>query len=180
MTAKLPEKYKYLLSDDIPRVIREALKLYGIREFVGEDNNPVILEWAEEVKKFVGIDYEMDATPWCGLFTGVVVKRANFTPPRICVRAKEWVKFGWENDEAEIGNILVFNRAGGGHVGFYVGEDDECYHVLGGNQNDSVCFRRILKRRCITVRECPWRYSKPRGARKKLLDSDVELSYDES
>ena len=35
-----------------------------------------------------------------------------------------------------LGDILTFKRNGGGHVGLYVGEDKDCYHVLGGNQGN--------------------------------------------
>jgi uncharacterized protein (TIGR02594 family) len=176
----LPKEYNYLLADNIPRVIKEALKFYGLREVVGEDSNPVIIEWAQEIKPYVGIDYATDGTPWCGLFMGVVALRAKFTPPRICVRAKEWSKFGWENDKAEIGNILVFNRSGGGHVGLYVGEDKYYYHVLGGNQNDGVNIRRMSKQRCVSIRECPWKVSKPKGAVSKILDNSGKISYNEN
>lgn len=47
---------------------------------------------------------------------------------------------------------MVFDRAGGGHVAFYVGEDATHYHVLGGNQSDSVNVMRIAKDRCIARR----------------------------
>ena len=48
--------------------------------------------------------------------------------------------------------MLVFTRSGGGHVGFYAGEDADAYHVLGGNQSDAVTIARIAKSRCIAIR----------------------------
>lgn len=48
--------------------------------------------------------------------------------------------------------MLVFDRAGGGHVGFYVGEDLTSYHVLGGNQGDRVSIMRLEKSRCVARR----------------------------
>ena len=48
--------------------------------------------------------------------------------------------------------MLVFDRAGGGHVGFYVGEDLTSYDVLGGNQGDRVSIMRLEKSRCVARR----------------------------
>jgi len=48
--------------------------------------------------------------------------------------------------------VLVFDRAGGGHVGFYVGEDLTSYDVLGGNQGDRVSIMRLEKSRCVARR----------------------------
>jgi len=50
------------------------------------------------------------------------------------------------------GCILTFTRAGGGHVGFYVGEDDTHLHVLGGNQGDAVSITRIARNRLSEMR----------------------------
>lgn len=43
-------------------------------------------------------------------------------------------------------------RPGGGHVGFYVAEDRDCFHVLGGNQHDAVSIARIERSRCVAMR----------------------------
>lgn len=175
----IPKKYKWLEEEKSPRILREMLKLHGTKEYGGEDDNPKILAWANEIRPYVGIDYKHDSTPWCGLVMGVVAHRAKFTPPKICVRAKEWLKFGW-GIEPELGCVLVFSRRGGGHVGLYVGEDDNYYHVLGGNQKDSVSFTRISKDRLSGSRECPWKYRKPDGIRKVKLDSQGIISYNEN
>jgi uncharacterized protein (TIGR02594 family) len=52
--------------------------------------------------------------------------------------ALNWNSFGNKLSEPAYGAIIVFSRTGGGHVGFYVGEDDKHWHVLGGNQSDKV------------------------------------------
>jgi len=56
------------------------------------------------------------------------------------------------------GAVLVFELAGGGHVGFYVGEDLTSYHVLGGNQGKRVSVMRLEKSRCIRRR---WLLGRP-------------------
>lgn len=175
-------KYDYLRDDDIPRAVREAVKYIGVREFVGEDHNPIIIDWGKEILPYLGIAYNSDETPWCGLFVGMCVNRAGFKPIHLCLRAKEWLKFGWARETPEIGNILVFNRARGGHVGFYVGEDKYYYHVLGGNQGDAVKVARIEKKRLCEngIREIPWKVAKPKGAVRKFLTPDGEVTHDEA
>lgn len=159
----LPKQYGYLNGTTSPRVIKEALGLYGIVEAPGPLNNPIILGWAQEVGPNVGMYYSEDATPWCGLFAAVCVKRAGFETPKIAVRAKAWADWGNPAPRAALGDVLVFDRAGGGHVGFYIGEDATCYHVLGGNQSDQVNIARIEKARCVAARRCPWKVAQPAG-----------------
>ncbi len=52
--------------------------------------------------------------------------------------ALSWSNWGNPVSEPMLGDILTFKRTGGGHVGIYVGEDLTHYHVLGGNQGNSV------------------------------------------
>jgi uncharacterized protein (TIGR02594 family) len=142
-------KYAWLDKEPAPKMLRHALDLYGIKETIGEDDNPVILEWAKEC----GIkNYIHDSTAWCGLFMAVIAKRSCKPIPENPLWARNWCAWG-EPSPHELGAVLVFSRAGGGgHVGLYVGEDSECYHVLGGNQSDSVCITRIRKARLIGCR----------------------------
>jgi len=124
----------------------------GTRETPGAGNTPKILEWARKVgAKALGIPYTADATPWCGLFAAAVVAQCGLRPPAIAIRAKQWAFWG-EPAKPCVGAVLVFERPGGGHVGFYEAEDETAYHVLGGNQSDSVSVTRIAKSRCVAVR----------------------------
>jgi uncharacterized protein (TIGR02594 family) len=176
----IEEKYRWLLNESGPRILKEALALYGTEEFKGEKNNPVILMWARELRDKVGIEYKADATPWCGLFMGIVAQRADYEPPFLCIRAKEWLKFGRGVRVAMLGDILVFERRGGGHVGIYVGEDNAYYYVLGGNQRDKVCIVKMDKTRCIGIRRCIWRIGQPKNVRKIKLDLNGHISYNEA
>ena len=69
--------------------------------------------------------------------------------------ARAWSRFGVGSDAA-IGTVLVFwrgSRSGWqGHVGFYAGEDESAFHVLGGNQTDAVTVARIGKDRLLSMR----------------------------
>ncbi len=147
----LPPAYKWLNNvGTLPRTIQEGLKLLGTLETPGSKNNPTIMAWAKETD--LGTVYTADAVPWCGLFAAVVAKRAGKEIPRAPLWALSWANFGVEAGQPRLGDILTFTRSGGGHVGFYVGEDKTAYHVLGGNQSDSVSIARIDKRRLYRAR----------------------------
>ncbi len=66
----------------------------------------------------------------------------------------DWIKFGNASDKPMLGDVLVFGRKGGGHVGLYVGEGRDAYHVLGGNQDDTVSIKRIARAGCSGARRC--------------------------
>jgi cell wall-associated NlpC family hydrolase len=78
-----------------------------------------------------------------------------------------------------LGDVLVFTRKGGGHVGIYVGQDKSCYHVLGGNQGDRVSIVRIEKTRCIGVRRTKWKISQPKNVRIIFLPDSGNTSTNE-
>jgi uncharacterized protein (TIGR02594 family) len=169
--------YRFLEQESGPKVITEAVKLYGTREIVGRQHSPEILSWAKEV----GLAYSADETPWCGLFAAIVVKRAGFDVVKDPLWARNWNNFGIPQKVAMLGDILVFTRpGGGGHVGFYVGEDDTCYHVLGGNQSNMVNTTRILKSRCIGIRRCDWRVAQPANVRVIKLAANGTVSSNEA
>jgi len=151
------------------RVIEEGAKLIGTREIIGSKHNPVIIDWAKDL----GLEkiYTNDEIPWCGLFVAYVVKQATFEPVKDPLWARNWNLFGTKQSVAMLGDILVFSRGTGGHVGLYVGEDNTCYHVLGGNQGDMVCITRILKSRCIGIRRCPWKIAQPVAVKRYYYNS---------
>ena len=127
----------------------------GTREASGIANNPTILGWAKRLgTKVLGMVYNADSVPWCGLFVATCMADAGLAPPPIPVRASAWATWGLRLRLERIapGAVLVFQRPGGGHVGFYVGEDATSFHVLGGNQGDCVSITRIAKDRCIASR----------------------------
>jgi cell wall-associated NlpC family hydrolase len=79
-----------------------------------------------------------------------------------------------------LGDVLVFKRQGGGHVGLYVGEDKDAYHVLGGNQSDSVSITRILKDRLHAARRCTWKTAQPANVRRVFLSGSGAVSQNEA
>jgi cell wall-associated NlpC family hydrolase len=78
------------------------------------------------------------------------------------------------------GDVLTFRRNGGGHVGIYVGEDDVCYHVLGGNQSNMVNITRIEKKRCAGIRRTNWRIKQPSNVRVIKVNASGFISKNEA
>lgn len=134
-----------------PPWLIEARKHVGTREIVGPRHSPVIMGWIREIgASILGVPVNDDETPWCGTFMALVMKRSGIQPPKIAVRASQWGragKWGRELLGPRLGCVLVFTRNGGGHVGLYVGEDATHFHVLGGNQSNSVNVMRLAKTR---------------------------------
>jgi uncharacterized protein (TIGR02594 family) len=127
-----------------PAWLRAARAKLGTREAPGAANSPTIMAWAKKLgTKVLGMAYNADSVPWCGI-----------PAAPIAVRAKAWADWGQNlrADRLAPGAVLVFDRTGGGHVGFYVGEDATAYHVLGGNQGDRVSIMRLEKSRCVARR----------------------------
>lgn len=163
-----------------PKMVREALALYGTLESAGNRDNPVILSWAKETKTKDDDWYDKDSIAWCGLFVAVVAQRAGKEVPSQCLRALSWENFGVATSEAMLGDVLVFKRKGGGHVGIYVAESVDSYFVLGGNQSDKVCITRILKNRIHAIRRPIYSVAQPESVKKYFYTNKGEASTDEA
>lgn len=165
----LPKQYSYLLADNMPKMIKEAIKIYGTTEKEGPGNNPEIMKWAKEVG---AKDYTADKIPWCGLAIAVVALRAGKKLVQHFLYALNWGGFGvpiTEFDNIIIGDIVTLYRYDGqgkligGHVGLYVGHDATHVHLLGGNQGDQFNIRRMDRKRIAKIRR-PAYSVKPAGA----------------
>lgn len=170
--------YDFLKSEKSPKILVEAVKMIGTKEIVGSKHNPEILRWAE----VVGLDnvYKSDEIPWCGLAMAYAAHMAGVDYPSQPLWALNWAKYGTEVSEPMLGDILTFKRDGGGHVGMYVGEDKDCYHVLGGNQGNMMSVTRILKSRLHKARRTKWKVAQPANVRKVILDSKGKISQNEA
>jgi uncharacterized protein (TIGR02594 family) len=173
----IPAKYEWLNKEGAPRMLVEMLKIFGTLESPGASDNPTIMSWAKDL----GLkDYKHDAIPWCGLAMAIVAKRSGKEVVKDPLWAANWLKFGNKVINAMLGDVLVFKRPGGNHVGLYVGEDRECYHVMGGNQRDSVSIVRINKNRLTGVRRPVYTIAQPHNVRKIILSSSGEISDNEN
>lgn len=132
----------------------EAEHLEGTKEVRGSLSNPIILQWADDLD----IHYPSDDVPWCGLFVAHCIGSTlpNEILPSNPFGARNWRNFGIACDP-QAGAVLVFwrthkTKSFNGHVGFYAGEDGSAFHVLGGNQSDSVSVARVAKDRLLAAR----------------------------
>jgi len=128
-----------------PKWLTTARRLIGTNEQAGKSSNPVILGWAAAMSPWVKDFYTDDDIPWCGLYVGYCLQTNGISPPKDLLAARAYAKWGEDCPTAVPGTVLVFSRNGGGHVGFYVAEDEHHFHVLGGNQDNSVNVTRIAK-----------------------------------
>jgi uncharacterized protein (TIGR02594 family) len=107
----------------------------GTREVKGPKTATVIEEWLQRL----GAWWADDEAPWCGAFVAAVMQRHGYPVPRYWMRAKAWIEWGMQIQKPVLGCIVIFERQGGGHVGFVVGRRSDGYlWVLGGNQADAV------------------------------------------
>ncbi len=94
---------------------------------------------------------------WCGAFVATCHRKAlpGIELPKNSLGARNWQSWGQEVKPV-LGATLVFWRgskaAWQGHVGFYHAEDKTHFHVLGGNQSNSVNVTRIAKSRLLSAR----------------------------
>ncbi|CAL7961528.1 conserved hypothetical protein [Gammaproteobacteria bacterium] len=153
----LPIKYDWLNTiTPLPKVIATALQYLGIKEIPGASSNPVIMNMAKQL----GVDniYKNDDTSWCALFVSFICVMCGKPLPDTngdkynILRAAWFLNYGHKVEIPELGDILVFDRPGGNHVGFYIAESDTTYFVLGGNQSDAVTISEIKKSRLRQAR----------------------------
>lgn len=139
-----------MTSSYLPNWMQIAKGYVGVKEIPGPKHNTTIQAWLAKL----GAWWRDDETPWCGVFVAHCLREAGLPLPQNWMRAKAWADYGsnLRSTHAAPGAILVFARQGGGHVGFYAGEDSTFFYVLGGNQGNAVSISKIAKARCIAIR----------------------------
>ena len=115
--------------------VKFARGYIGLREILGVQHESKILAMWKWIKRG-GI--KTDEVPWCAGFVGACFEQAGIISSRF-ESAKSYLAWGVTLKTPIYGCVVVFNRVGGGHVGFLVGKDNAGrLMVLGGNQNDKV------------------------------------------
>lgn len=145
-----------------PRWLRIAYKYDGLKETKGPKHNGTILGWLTSLEAWW---YE-DETPWCGTFVAIVMKEAHMEYPKLYMRAKAWLDWGRRISKPVLGCVVIFDRAGGGHVGFVVGRTlNGDLLVYGGNQRDAVCVSQFSPARVVGYRiPTGWNYAEAHAA----------------
>ncbi|MDD1498998.1 TIGR02594 family protein [Agrobacterium sp. CNPSo 3708] len=159
--------------------LKEAQRLLGTREQPGSGSNPEILDWATDVNTM----YKSDDIPWCGLFVGHCIGSTlpDEPLPSGLLRARSWSRFGIPTLPTP-GAVMVFWRKSKqsdlGHVGFYAGEDDSAYRILGGNQSDKVSYTWVARDRFLSAR---WPATVPPAAPEVVeIGRKENMSWDEA
>jgi uncharacterized protein (TIGR02594 family) len=154
-----------------PLLLRVARLCIGLVEAPGAGNSPVIMQWARDLG--VGAIYPADSVPWCAVFLNRICMAAGYPlagRSYDLLRAKSFEAWGEAIAAPALGAVLVFSRPEGAHVGLYLGETDDAYRVLGGNQANAVNEIWIAKSRLRAIR-WPSGLALPTGGR-VLLKSD--------
>lgn len=149
----------FLTNVQMPKHMQIAFSLIGVKEIVGKTHSKTILGWAKDL----GIDkiYTNDELAWCGLFFAHVMNQAgrrvdlSTKDPYDYLRALKYVSMPnvetVPKGEEKFGDILIFKRPEGGHIGFYSSETENTFSVLGGNQGNSVSLTNIHKNRLFAA-----------------------------
>jgi uncharacterized protein (TIGR02594 family) len=123
----------------------------GVKERAGKAINPKIKAYYEDA----GHPYvKDDAVPWCAAFVGAMLVRAGLKGTG-ALTARSYLTWGKPLKKPVPGAIMVFRRGNSewqGHAGFYVTQDDTHYHILGGNQSNSVSIARYSKDTLLGIR----------------------------
>ena len=78
----------------------------------------------------------------------------------------------------QLGDKLIFKREGGAHVGMYIAESENTYHVMGSNQGNAYSIVEIAKARLYTARNF-YHTAAPASVKKYFLSSSEKLSVNE-
>jgi len=182
--AKISTKYAWLDNvPGLPKMVVEAVKLGKLNttEVAGVKSNPEIMAMAKEAG--VSDIYTSDEMAWCAVAMVVLALRAGkkvaFTKYER-LRAASFGKFGKEVAPPMLGDVLVFQRSGGFHVGLYIGEDKECYHVAGGNQSNQFNIVRVGKYRLMGARRPEYSIGVPAAVKRVYLSATGDVSENEA
>lgn len=111
-----------------------AKSYIGVREIPGAPTHPTIARWLSQLRAW----WTDDETPWCGVAMAAFVNEAGIPYPKAFYRAKAWATWGVACAPIR-GCVVVFERAGGGHVAVLEGVTASGKLVcVGGNQGDAV------------------------------------------
>ena len=120
------------------------------------DHNPRILEYFESTDLTAPYNSK-DETHWCSAFVNWCVETAGYEGTD-SAWARDWLRWGHKAKTPKLGDIVVFKRGKGGHVGFYIKEEHNKILILGGNQKlnrdapDQVCFKSFSKFDLLDIR----------------------------
>lgn len=124
-------------------VIYILSKYYGLKEIIGAEYSPTILNW---IKKYFPNTKDDEDVPYCSIALIEVFKELGLSDKILGTNpsAISWINIGdsVNLNEAVLGDIVVLKRVGGNHVGLYIRQNlrRNVIYVLGFNQSNSCCI----------------------------------------
>lgn len=132
-----------------PTWLTHARTYLGTAEIPGKQHNPTIIRWLKELKSW----WLEDETAWCGTYVAAVLRESGLPVAKHWYRAKDWLNWGIPIADAAPGCVVVYDRTGGGHVGFAVARDtSDRILTLGGNQGNRVSIAPFPRWRVLGYR----------------------------
>lgn len=140
--------------------------LTGTKEIPGSEDSPIIMSWRGDIAKafpemasYVA-GYTNDLIPWCGLTVAECMASSGIKPPfsekentESFLYALAWANWGVKLSHPEVGCVMVFSRAGGGHVALLEKLDGNTAYIRGGNQADMI---NVTKKSMSTFVAAVW------------------------
>lgn len=128
--------------EERPAWLNYAFEQIGIDEVKNAD---VVKQWIKGIgDQWFTENFNPSTVPWCGGFVAHCMRAQGIQIPKLWMRAKEWANWGIRITSPVVGCVVVFERKGGGHVGFVVGKTEAGeLIVLGGNQGNCVCLAKF-------------------------------------
>lgn len=128
----------------------------GVKEIVGSQHNPRVIEYFKKVGHSWVQD---DETAWCAAFVGWCLEMAGLGSTRK-LNARSYLTYGTKVTTPQKGDIVIFWRgsktAATGHVAFFDSfSADGDIMVLGGNQSNKVGITEYSKEMLLEFRRPP-------------------------
>lgn len=153
--ANFDEKTPVVPQPAVPPWYTFAAAEVGVKEIVGPEHNPRVMEYLSSVRG----EWPGDETPWCSAFVNWCITQTGLQGTE-SARARSWLDWGVTTAKPTFGCVVVLWRGSpastSGHVGFYAGSDDrESIRLLGGNQKNRVCIATYPAARVVDYRVAP-------------------------
>jgi len=124
------------ISPEVPKEVVEPLQITHAKYYHGRD------EIDDNISLSVLLGFNPAKTAWCAGFVNAIEKKCGRKGTGK-LNARSYLKYGEGVSRPQLGDIVVFKRGlpWQGHVGYYISRDADGILVLGGNQNNKVCYK---------------------------------------
>ena len=124
-----------------PAWLTWAKSKIGVHEIPGPGDNSEIVSWFKFCPELPHSMWH-DSTAWCSIFCNAAfgLNGGKGTGSAAAISWADWGhEVSWE--DALPGDVCVFEWSSGSHhVAFFLEQDDDRVHVLGGNQGGEAAF----------------------------------------